>query len=235
MITFKELEKQLDEVRMTAAMKLQQAFQREQEKTARERKAGEDLLKKKEEPKKTNEETVEEARVANSASTRAELSKRPAKPLTGKDAEKKKKESDAAWERLMAHAAAEKAKKTNEETVEEGLKPQHNMRPGWILKADPELAAKVKKNIDIAKARKASYGNPAAGKSVKEDAAVNNVGGGAIAGTQGDAGKKSVAIKMMKRKELKNFKEFTESCDCWTGYKRVPGTKPCEKGSCKKA
>jgi hypothetical protein len=71
--------------------------------------------------------------------------------------------------------------------------------------------------------------------SVKEDVACNNVGDGKIAGTQGDAGKKSVAIKMMKRKELKNFKEFTESCDCWTGYKRVPGTKPCEKGSCKKA
>lgn len=50
----------------------------------------------------------------------------------------------------------------------EGLKPEHNMRPGWMLKADPELAAKVKKNKEIAKARKASYGNPAAGKSVKE-------------------------------------------------------------------
>ena len=27
-------------------------------------------------------------------------------------------------------------------SVKEGLKPQHNMRPGWMLKADPELAAK---------------------------------------------------------------------------------------------
>ena len=73
-----------------------------------------------------------------------------------------------------------------------------------------------------------------AARKVKEEVAVNNVGGGAIAGTQGDAGKKSVTTKMLKRKELKNFKEFTESCDCWTGYKRVPGTKPCDKGSCKK-
>lgn len=55
------------------------------------------------------------------------------------------------------------------EDIEEGLKPEHNMRPGWMLKADPELAAKVKKNKEIAKARKASYGNPAAGKSVKEE------------------------------------------------------------------
>jgi hypothetical protein len=48
-----------------------------------------------------------EARKANTASARAELAKRPAKPLTGADAEKKKKESDAAWQRLMAHAASQ--------------------------------------------------------------------------------------------------------------------------------
>lgn len=36
-----------------------------------------------------------------------------------------------------------------------------------------------------------------------------------------------------------SFKEFLEEskksgCTCWTGYKRVPGTKPCEPGSCVK-
>lgn len=25
-----------------------------------------------------------------------------------------------------------------------------------------------------------------------------------------------------------------KDCNCWEGYKRVPGTKPCAKGSCKK-
>ena len=25
-----------------------------------------------------------------------------------------------------------------------------------------------------------------------------------------------------------------KSCNCWEGYKRVPGTKPCAKGSCRK-
>lgn len=31
------------------------------------------------------------------------------------------------------------------------------------------------------------------------------------------------------------FKEYLqESCNCWTGYKRKPGTKPCAKGSCVK-
>ena len=26
-----------------------------------------------------------------------------------------------------------------------------------------------------------------------------------------------------------------KDCTCWEGYKRVPGTKPCAKGSCTKA
>jgi hypothetical protein len=35
------------------------------------------------------------------------------------------------------------------------------------------------------------------------------------------------------------FKEYLEEtkragCTCWTGYKRVPGTKPCSPGSCMK-
>jgi hypothetical protein len=33
-----------------------------------------------------------------------------------------------------------------------------------------------------------------------------------------------------------SFKEYLEekNCTCWTGYKRKPGTKPCEEGSCVK-
>ena len=42
-------------------------------------------------------------------------------------------------------------------------------QPGWMLKKDPELAKKLKDKIDLAKKRQASYGNPAAGKSVKEN------------------------------------------------------------------
>lgn len=94
----------LDEVKMTAAMKLQRAFQREQEKTARERKAGEDLLKKNE-PKKTNEET-EVCPTCNR------------NPCWCDD----------------SHGFVE------------GLKPEHKMRPGWMLKADPVLAKKVADN-----------------------------------------------------------------------------------------
>lgn len=32
-----------------------------------------------------------------------------------------------------------------------------------------------------------------------------------------------------------SFKEYLEeACNCWKGYKRKPGTKPCEEGSCVK-
>lgn len=27
---------------------------------------------------------------------------------------------------------------------------------------------------------------------------------------------------------------FNKDCSCWDGYERVPGTKPCEPGSCRK-
>jgi hypothetical protein len=33
------------------------------------------------------------------------------------------------------------------------------------------------------------------------------------------------------------FKEYlheAKKCNCWDGYKRVPGTKPCAEGSCVK-
>ena len=28
---------------------------------------------------------------------------------------------------------------------------------------------------------------------------------------------------------------LAKKCNCWDGYERVPGTKPCAPGSCKKA
>ncbi len=158
-------ETEIDEARMSAAVKLQRAFEREQQKSAASRERAKELLQpKKEEPKK----------------------------------------------------------------VEEGT---GSLKPGWMLKKDPELAKKLKAKIDLAKKRQASYGNPDAGKSVKEEVAVNNVSSGAIAGTQGDAGKKSVMTKPPMKRQLKSFKE---GCDCWKGYKRKPGTKPCAPGSCVK-
>jgi predicted RNA binding protein YcfA (HicA-like mRNA interferase family) len=56
-----------------------------------------------------------------------------------------------------------------EDVLEEGLKPDHKMRPGWMLKADPKLGKAVKDKIDLAKKRQATYGDKSAGKSVKEE------------------------------------------------------------------
>ena len=57
----------------------------------------------------------------------------------------------------------------DEEDMEESYQGKGNHKPGWMLKADPKLGAKVKANIDLAKKRQASYGNKDAGKSVKEE------------------------------------------------------------------
>jgi hypothetical protein len=69
---------------------------------------------------------------------------------------------DLVAEYLMPYQnAAKKApakKKKEPEVTESGTKP------GWMLKQDPKLAAKVKAKTDLAKKRQASYGNPDAGK-----------------------------------------------------------------------
>lgn len=59
-------------------------------------------------------------------------------------------------------------KAQGKEEVEEGAK---GYKPGWMLKADPKLGAAVKAKQDLNKKRQATYGNPSAGKSVKEEVA----------------------------------------------------------------
>jgi hypothetical protein len=49
------------------------------------------------------------------------------------------------------------------EELGEGYKPEHNLRPGWMVKADPEL----KKKIDAAKARRREF-KRLVGKDVKK-------------------------------------------------------------------
>lgn len=34
--------------------------------------------------------------------------------------------------------------------------------------------------------------------------------------------------------EYEGVPHIAKNCDCWDGYKRVPGTKPCAPGSCEK-
>lgn len=43
------------------------------------------------------------------------------------------------------------------------------VKPGWMLKKDPELAKKVKEKEELHKAKVKAMGNPAAGKSVREE------------------------------------------------------------------
>lgn len=109
---------------------------------------------------------LDEAKKANTASARAELAKRPAKPLTGADADKKKKESDAAWERLMAHAAS--MKKEEVEVVDEELKGnQHKLdknKNGKLDKKDFELIRKeeteqVEERVKDFSQKPAPFGN----------------------------------------------------------------------------
>tara|TARA_Y100000385_G_C12947527_1_gene574003 strand:+ start:846 stop:1025 length:180 start_codon:yes stop_codon:yes gene_type:complete len=35
--------------------------------------------------------------------------------------------------------------------------------------------------------------------------------------------------------KMKSSPMLKKDCNCWDGYKRVAGTKPCAKGSCTKA
>jgi hypothetical protein len=76
--------------------------------------------------------------------------------------EKKKVKTSSQSSMEKIRAAAEKRRMAESEELDEGLKP------GWMLKVDPKLAAKVKDKIDLAKKRHDSYGNPASGKTVKE-------------------------------------------------------------------
>jgi hypothetical protein len=72
---------------------------------------------------------------------------------------------DACWKGYTAVGM----KMKNGKKVPNCVPTNESLKPGWMLKADPKLAAALKAKKDIAKKRQASYGNPAAGKSVKEE------------------------------------------------------------------
>lgn len=62
------------------------------------------------------------------------------------------------------------AKADAKESVEQVEGEQlDELSPGWMLRADPKLAAKLRAKQKLARARQAAYGNPEAGKSMKED------------------------------------------------------------------
>lgn len=181
-----------------------------------------------------HEETeVVEAKVAATATVRAGLAARGRKEPSEAEKAEKKKDQDDAWERLMAHAAAQKAKKTNEQTVTEGAyeKAEENKRSADAAKSQARPfdyhmhMADHHDNMSQWHASKGRHGeaDKHAQKSdehhqkamaVKEEVAANNVGGGEIAGTKGDAGKKAVMTKEpLKRRLLSQFKTFIDKAE----------------------
>ena len=55
------------------------------------------------------------------------------------------------------------------EEVEQVDEVKKSLSPGWMLRADPPLAKKLKAKQDLAKQRQKAYGNPKAGVSVKSE------------------------------------------------------------------
>jgi hypothetical protein len=108
---------------------------------------------------------------------------------------------------LDAHDFKLLRKEESEESdLDEGLKPGQGSKPGWMLKADPKLGAAVKAAQDLAKKRKASYGNPAAGKSVKEEAELDEA--------MSNDDKSSIALKaLVAKKNLKQSGDKVKSVD----------------------
>ncbi len=68
--------------------------------------------------------------------------------------------------KALAQRGLKKAKTNEDVEIEEGT---GSLKPGWMLKKDPELAKKVKEKIDLVKKRQATYGDKSAGKSVSEE------------------------------------------------------------------
>jgi hypothetical protein len=79
------------------------------------------------------------------------------------------KQKDDQSHSKMIGRAIRKMSNESAELDEAAYTGKGNNRPGWMLRADPKLAKKFKEKEDITKKRQAAYGNPAAGKSVKEE------------------------------------------------------------------
>lgn len=98
-------------------------------------------------------------------------------------AEKKKREEVAkAIEREnpgmpMAMKMAIATKTAKRVAEEQSYTGKGNHRPGWMLKADPKLAQKFKEKEHKHKAMVKALGNPAAGKSVKEESELEEAKG----------------------------------------------------------
>jgi hypothetical protein len=70
--------------------------------------------------------------------------------------------------------ASQKELQGVEKEVDESYTGKGNNRPGWMLRADLELAKKIKQKKELGKKRQKAYGDPSAGISIKDQGVAEN-------------------------------------------------------------
>ena len=127
----------------------------------------------------------------------------------------------------LAQSHADKADINHEKSLEKNEDTQ--LEENWIVHKDGKIIKKFKTHTGAkahaekhgAKVNSSEYYHDNIHKKLGEDAPVNSVGGGNIAGTQGDAGKKAVITKKPLKRQT--FKQFTEAAVDAKGHKSSTG------------
>jgi len=251
------LDRDLEETaRMSASVKLQRAFEREQAKSAASRKRGEEVMAqaKKDAENKSKEQKVSEyGDTAKGQKMLTKVQKRAVDRMIkaddkndAKNAKKNQETANRAWDR-MTDKDLEEAR-ANTKAVRAGLSKREK-------RADPTMDAKKQSEQDAAWERLQAHMNKPENMDVlkrlatKEEQDVSESKSNAIANaakrlTDPEDGKvaKIRAKGDQKREEqlksrdiAKKNESMSEDNDpCWDGYKRKPGTKKFSKGSCVK-
>ena len=202
---FKSFKEDLDEARMSAAVKLQRAFEREQEKSAASRKRAQELLNppKKPEPVKESwytQELMEDAECFTHGYQAAHTGAPKKNPYD------KGTKDYSEYEDGYAQGELARRRMQTEATDLRAQLQKHSDAAIAANKAGDD--EKVKHHMNKMNAIKDKMA-----KSIKEEGEggvpANNAGDGKIAGFAGDAGKKAVMTKKpLQRKTLQDFKKF---------------------------
>jgi hypothetical protein len=211
---FKSFKEDLDEARMSAAARLQRAFQREQEKSAASRKRAEELLNppKKPEPVKESwytEELTEDAKcfvhgyeAAHTGAPKKNPYEKGTKDYT--EYEDGYAQGELARRRMQTEATNELSNKVATHKHSHVLQKIKNGE--WEAMTDVTPG----KHVEV---RNTSTGQRKMVNVIAEEGEggvpANNAGDGKIAGFAGDAGKKAVMTKKpLQRKTLQDFKKY---------------------------
>lgn len=111
----------------------------------------------------TRTEGVAEAKKANTKTARKEFGKRPRAELSDKEKAKEKADSDAAWERLMAYAAAQKKEDVKEGISLDSLSRFANIIPSFaekLVKAGFQETQETKQMLQILKLKMQGKASP---------------------------------------------------------------------------